>query len=477
MSMNWPECVIDRPTVRRMHEAALQILSRTGVRIEHAEILERIRGRTGFRSLGSRVCVAPEKVAAWQEAGERPAAAASRPSAGTDGYSCRIGDRSRFIVDRDGRTVRAMTRRDVIDGAKFVAALADRGVVGTTWGVPTDCRLAMQPLEQFMITAQYAPAGGRTTQDCDPLTTRFVREMNRVYGRPSGHEVYVLSPLTLGGPSVEGFWQLRDGIDSASVGSMPMMGINAPCDPLATFTLAMAECLGAAAILHELVPHVPMRISPHPEPADMTSGAMAFGTPEWELLDLMHRDVHAFYGGRFDQKRLRTTSPVPDARAVMDHTRSAVLGMFGGYRVFGGLGQLSLDEVFSPAMAVLDLEMLRQVRRVRQGAVCGEGLDLDALPSVVDEVVGEGMLFAEHETTVCNLRSQYLQPWALSWMSRSRWLAAGSPDAIAEAHAEVDRLIGQYHYDPPRDVLRDLQAIYERAKAALSARNPQPPPP
>ena len=37
-----------------------------------------------------------------------------------------------------------------------------------------------------------------------------------------------------------------------------MMGITAPCDPIAVFVIAMAECLGAAAILHELVPGVPV---------------------------------------------------------------------------------------------------------------------------------------------------------------------------------------------------------------------------
>ncbi|MHC4718549.1 MAG: hypothetical protein ACYS5V_16385, partial [Planctomycetota bacterium] len=178
-----------------MHAAAGAILERTGVRVEHAEIRRQIAGRKGFHVAEARVRIDPGRIAAFLASAGRPA----EPAPPGDEYVFGVGDYPRSIVDRDGRTVRPMTRKDVIDGAKLIAALARRGVRGTTCGVPTDCPPPMQPIEQFMIAAEFAPAGGRTHQDCDIATSKWVRELSKVYGRPHDRSVYMLSPLVMGG--------------------------------------------------------------------------------------------------------------------------------------------------------------------------------------------------------------------------------------------------------------------------------------
>jgi trimethylamine:corrinoid methyltransferase-like protein len=106
----------------------------------------------------------------------------------------------------------------------------------------------------------------------------------------------------------------------------------------------------------------------------MSSGVMVFGSPEWDILDLMHRDVHEYYGTRSDQKLIHTTASLPGPQAVSDHAGSMMLGALYGYTSFSPGGMLALDEVYSPAMLVLDSEMLAHTRRIARGAWSGEGL-------------------------------------------------------------------------------------------------------
>jgi trimethylamine:corrinoid methyltransferase-like protein len=341
-------------------------------------------------------------------------------------------------------------------------------VYGSAPGVPTDVPLALRPIEQFMIAAEHSPAGGFTSQVTDLRTAEVIREMNSVYGRRRRSSIQPISPLVFGGTELEIVWRFRNEMDFVNIGSMPLMGFTAPCDMVAVFTQAIAESIGGAAILHELVPDLPVSITPHPEPVDMRSGNIVFGTPEWTLLELMHRDVLEFYGIPRDFHLLHTTSPVPDAQAMIDRTSSATAAMLSGFRHFNAAGHLSLDEVFSPAMLLLDLEMLEHVERFARGAEPADGLDLDGLPEVIAEVVNSDRLFAEHETTLVNLRRQYHAPRLLRQRARSQWEAAGRPEALREAQAEADRLVARFEYEPPRDILKELRAIHGRAKDNLS---------
>ena len=461
-----PNRILDKATLDRMHEAALEMLAKTGMLVEHEEVKAEIAKRKGFTLAEGRVRIAPEKVEALvkefrSRAGPEPAREPdARLTLGTD-------TRASFIVEKDGRTLRPMTKQDVVDSAKLIAMLKDRGVGGSTAGIPMDVPVPLRPLEQYLIAAEFSPEGGVSNDVNDAFTAGVIREMDKVYGRGFSRSVWSLSPLVLGGPELDVLWHYRDEIEGFYCGSMPSMGMSGPCDPIGLFTVGAAECLGGAVILRELLPGRWAAIGPHPEPADMATGAMVFGTPEWEILDLMHRDVHGYYGMDWRNKMIHTTSSVPGVQAAADHGGSVMLGMLYGYTHFGPGGMLALDEVYSPAQLVIDVEILEHTERVMKGAWSGEGLDPKDLPQVVDEVIKEGGLFAGHETTAVNMRKQYYRSKALPRMNRAQWQTAGAPEEAGQAQAEADRLIASFDYRAPADILKELRAICEAAKKKL----------
>jgi trimethylamine:corrinoid methyltransferase-like protein len=461
--MQGPEFLVGRETLDRMHEAAVTMIERTGIQVEHAGVREAIAGRAGFSLADGRVRIARAKVEAY--VAEMRAQAAPVPVRDPDKpLSLGVDTRASYIVGRDGTTLRPMTRQDVVDSAKLVTMLGDRGVHGSTTGLPMDVPQALIPLEQFMISAQYSRGGGETNDVTDIPTSEAIRDMNRVYGRGFGRSVWNPSPMILGGGELDILWHFRDSVESVFVGSMPIMGVTGPCDPIGVFTLGVAECLGGAVILKELLPKAWVMIGPHPEPADMGSGVMVFGTPEWEILDVMHRDVHGYYGFRWDGKMIHTTASVPGPQAAADHAGSMMLGASYGYTSFSPGGMLALDEVYSPAQLVIDADILAHTGRIGRGAWSGEGLELDQLPGVVAEVIATGEAFITHDTTAANMRAQYHAPKVLKRRNRVQWEAAGRPDEVATAQAEADRLVAAFDYEPPAVILKELRAIYERAK-------------
>ncbi len=453
-----------------MHQAALTMLAQTGMEVKHAEVADRISKRPGFTLKDGRILISAAKIEAFIKclapAGTGDKIEVPYPIAQFD-YTCAVSDRSAFIVERDGRSIRPMKRDDVITGCKLVGVLAkQKGLRGATIGVPTDVPIPLLALEQFMITAEYSPAGGFTSQVCDIPSAEIIMEMEQVYGRPFYHDVWSPSPLQLSGSGLDIVWHFRDKVKFTRVGSMPIMGLTGPCDPIACFTLSVAECLGAGAILHELLPDLSITMIPHPEPADMQTGSIVFGSPEWELLDLMHEEVFSYYGIHW-LKSLHTTAPIPNLQSIMEHTASAMNGMLSGHTHFGSIGQLSLDEVYSPALLMLDLEILEHAHRIACGVSSGEGLELSGLADLVDRAVKEGISFVEHETTVANMRTQYHQPKLMARTSRGQWEQMGKPDIIAKAHAMADEVTAQYDYEAPKEILKELRAIYEKGKEKL----------
>ncbi|MEK7477365.1 MAG: trimethylamine methyltransferase family protein [Candidatus Coatesbacteria bacterium] len=461
-----PSRLLDRATLDRMYAAGVRMLGETGIQVEHTEMREAIAKRDGFTLHDGRIRVSAAKAEATLKALRENAAPPPKRNPDSP-LTLGVDDRASWIVDKDGTALRPMLRADVVESAKLVAMLHDRGVSGTTTGVPTDVPAPLIPLDQFMIGAEFSREGGGSSDVLDIYTAGVFRELNRACGRGFNRSIWSPSPLIFGGAELDIIWHFRNEVEFICVGSMPIMGMTGPCDPIGVFTLAAAECLGNAAIVRELLPKAGVMIWPHPEPADMGSGVMVFGTPEWDLLDLMHRDVHEYYGGRTDQKLIHTTASLPGAQAVSDHAGSMMLGAIYGLTHFSPGGMLALDEVWSPALLVIDAEILAHTRRIVQGVSTGEGLGLEELAGVVAEVVKEGGVFGDHESTVANMRSQYHRPRVNPRMNRAQWERAGRPDEIRTAQAEANRLIATFDYVAPAAQLKELRAIYEKAKAHL----------
>lgn len=460
MNAPWIMPHVNEAQLRDMHDAALRIIAQVGFSVEHEALRRELLRHAQVREHEGRLSPTSDLVEAWvAQAQARPV---SKPAPGPPVLE--VWDRPLLMVDRDGR-LRVPTQADVVWGTKLVAVLADRGVVGGGCAVPGDVPARLQPVEQFLLTARYAPAGGRTTQVTDIPTAAAVRELDRLYGRPHVRSAWLPSPMRLGGPEVDILWHFRGEVTALGVGTMPSMGLTGPCDYLAVYTLALAETIGAAALLSLVLPGVPIGIAPHPQPADMHTGGLLFGCAEWQLLDLMHRDIFAYYGQSWGRKDIITSAARPGWQAQADRAMGLMLGFANGYSLFAAGGSLAVDEIWSPAQLMLDVELVEAGAHVGRGSEAAPGLGSEALVAVVAEAVADSALFGALPSTLANLRSVYLPQKLTRRPTRAAQTGPAAQD-LREAWAEADRLVAGYDYEPPADLLREV----ERACALVRER-------
>ncbi len=178
------------------------------------------------------------------------------------------------------------------------------------------------------------------------------------------------------------------------------------------------------------------------------------------------RDVYRYFLGRPRiECCFQSNSRRCDMQAVMDKTALIMMHALGGFRDFWyGAGQLSMDEVFSPAQCVIDQELGRYATHLVQGVKYDT--DPEAAFNVISEV-GPGGNYLEHETTLGDLRA-YFESDIFPRMNVDQWRAAGEPDVWSKAAARAKSLIANYRYELAPAVKRDLDRIWAKAKGTAT---------
>jgi trimethylamine:corrinoid methyltransferase-like protein len=445
-----------------IHGQAVELAERVGLQVSDAGILQRLAGRPGFLVEGNRVHPSAARIEAYV-AGMRARHHDAPPIADAPPILYAT-DRPLYLVDDDGARIRPFTTQDVIDGAKLVAMLYDRGVRGGVVGLPADLPPAQAPFEQILIALRYGRCGGYTSHGFTAWHARYLEQIMRTQGATFDLSVWMPSPFRLEGNELEVVLAMEGRFDSLGVGSMPLMGITAPMNPLQTWIQALAETLGAAAILQELFPTVPVDIFPHPKPADLATGGYAMGTPEMHLFDALKSALLPWYGLQPPWgKSAALGAVVPGPQAMMEHTAAYVIGYLHGYRAFDMAGTLSYGDVFSPVQLLLDLEAVSWAERYARGVEWApEADDIDRWARIA---AGDG-LFADDPDEVARMREVYRLPRYFTPVTTSGWIDTPR-DPIAEAKRDVKRLIASHDVEPDWEKLRAVEAIVERAREGI----------
>jgi trimethylamine:corrinoid methyltransferase-like protein len=226
------------------------------------------------------------------------------------------------------------------------------------------------------------------------------------------------------------------------------------------YTLSLAETLGGAAILHRLFPDAWVSFYPHPEPMDPRTGVMAFGTPEWNRLELLQREVLEHLGMTAHRMDILTSACMPDAQAQADKMAALAFGVAHGYTCFN-VFPLCADEVWSHVQLVLDVEYVHRAW-VTHRRFAGAQRAEDAFDTLAT-CVQERRMVGETRDTVLHLRENYYRSPLPRVFSSSQWNDAGQPDPLVDAEAYAQELIEKADYAPPEDKLRKLMDIYRKA--------------
>jgi trimethylamine--corrinoid protein Co-methyltransferase len=235
----------------------------------------------------------------------------------------------------------------------------------------------------------------------------------------------------------------------------------------APVTLAGAMAMGIAENLVGLVVHqlaakgAPFLFAPNVSALDMKSTVVSYGCPEWSLTQAALADMRdEIYGLPIWAFAGASDSKVVDAQAGAEAMFSIVTAMLSRCNLVHDVGYLEYGNTSSLEMVTMANEMVAMARHFTGGIpVNEETLALDALQRVKD--AGPRGMFLTDDHTFDHFERALFLPKLLDRSRYDSWEAAGSHDLYNRSNAEARRILDQHQVAPKRDdkVLQEIEAI------------------
>ena len=478
-NQNLKPALISEGILNQILEYAIQTIIEVGIRTSNIKLLQLAQNR-GLKVLDKRIYADKQQVMNALEHVKLHRLPAdhmfgkyhswldnivSRPNPGN--LVIRVNDRATYYSDHRHSTFHPLSRKDVIEGTKLIHSLHPKyGVVGYSCGTPQESHELLKGIEQYMIGYRYNRLGGSTevpsNKDILPyyLDIREIAEVN--FSRSVlDVSIWSASPMILDSDELDFFFREGTSIKRVLIGSMPIMGLNGPVDPVGNLTLALAETLGGAAILHFLFPDTACYIMPHPQPMDLSTGLISFGTVEHFRLELLKTELFSFLDLPYAMvKDTLTSSQMPDQLSQSDKMLQIVSSITHGCTAFS-ICPLSCDEGWSPLQCLLDVEYIRNAWALHS-PVNGEDKAAEAFRNI-RVAVEENQLFASMDDTLINMFSNYETDVLFSRaFGYQKWQEMNRIPSIKAVEDRLKELLSGWNYMPSSSKWDDILRIYHK---------------
>jgi trimethylamine:corrinoid methyltransferase-like protein len=446
-------------------EGALRVLAELGVACTHAAAAERLQEKSPVRLGHGRLRFPRETMEVHFEKKKRDLRTSYGEAAAREDGRFRMGGQWNCLnyLDPETGRHRGATYGEAVRLARLSEALGASG--GPIPLAPGDVEPRLKTLVCEKIALLHTQGMGGWLTATDPEEIRLLADMYKAAGRRYALGLEgLITPLSFNPAVFDVYFQWCDDpcVDIGIMGSIPMAGATAPLVFPACLAIPLAEALALDYVFHVLSDGKLSCFDLRLEPFDMKAGSLAFGTPEQCLfIEAMCDFREKLFGIRPLRGTFRTNGKVLDAQTQIERTASFLWQASLGARTFGSVGQMSMDEVYSPAQAILDRETLRYGERLYRGL--GDAAfryDLDIV-DIVRQGVEEGG-FMVHETTVALFRDFYDMDRLSSASNLATWMAHGSRRLEEIAWDEAQRVADAHTYDLDDVRRRDVETLFER---------------
>ena len=431
--------VLTPDAVGRVHKASLELLSDPGVRFEHDAVCSALLKAGATPGSEAQVLRLPHQlVEECLERAPRFVVLADRRG-GTRTIPSKEGacvwSTPGVNWWRDGE-VRPITSADLADYAHLLDQLpAVDGVFGTaladvpprTADVTGLCIMADNTTKHIRVLCS-SPAGAETMCRMKPVVAdtpwfsigftahgplRWTHLALDIFARTAGHGI----PITINGE--------------------PMAGTSGPVTLAGTAAVGNAEILAGLVVNQILEPGRPCIYNLGlAHVFDMKAAVAVTGAPENHLLAGVSAELGCFYGLP-SCSWVSTEALAPDAQAALEKSIGWTTHLMSRVSLVWGVGQLESELTVSPAMAVIDQEILDYLARYCRGT----SVSNDALAVDVTREVGIAGEYLSHEHTFRHFRGELYEPGILWRGKRDDHSAGDGNDLAARAEEYTERLI------------------------------------
>lgn len=440
--------------VLRIHQAALQVLERTGVEVMASEC------RTIFAAAGARVDASLNRVYLPAAMVEHALKVANHDVVlySRDGRSdlhlrdkrvhLGTGGAAVHVLDLESGALRESHLRDLFDIGRIVDQLENihfylRPVVARD--VPNDdldlntfyaCAAATT---KHIMGGCYYP---QKVAEVFRLGALLAGSAEQFAARPffSFNLGYLVSPLRFAVETVETLTAaVRIGMPVALV-SAPQAGATGPATLAGTLVQVLAEELAGITYVQLLRPGHPLLMGSMPLVTDLRTGSMIGGCAELALMNAAAAQLAHHYRLPIYNSCGITESKLPDVQAGFEKgLTSAVTALAGAQYNHHAAGMLESLLTVAYENYVIDDDINAQVMRLVRGIeVTEETLALDTIHEVCTDGPGH---YLGHPDTIARMNSEFQYPHTAHRGSRRDWEEAGALDMRERARINARSIL------------------------------------
>ncbi|MHA2603402.1 MAG: trimethylamine methyltransferase family protein [Candidatus Thorarchaeota archaeon SMTZ1-83] len=476
--------LLGRGEIHAIHGAAMDVLERVGVVIQHDKALKTLEEAGATVDNKTRVAKIPEYLLqdTLQKSPRRHRMLARNPK-----YNFVIGDGGSVFTNAFGAhyTIDLETgerRLSTIKDLEEFTLLADyfptvdyikpnilpQDVPKTIW-------------EQEMALAMFRSAEKHLSLVAlTPVGWRDVIEMAKIYA--GGEEEFIKNPAIVDTgfnnvPPLKYTKEIIDMIlDCAKYGIPFDISTGALASASGPVTLAGTIVQGIAenhaiVVLTQLVgPGTPIMWGSCATILDQRFGTAAYGSPENGLIHAAFCQMAHYYGIPYYGAAGVIDSKVPDQQAAYENTINALLATVSGADVVhdGVYGIVEAGVTASYEMFAISNDICGAIKRIGKGMrVTPETLAVDLIELVGHEKnhlnTPEALKFTKK-----HLMEEQWQPWISNRTSRPEWEKQGSKDIAQVAREKVKEILSTHKIEPlPKGMEAAMRRIIQkRAKAS-----------
>jgi len=427
----------------KIHEAALDILFRTGCRFQ-SEKARQLLQKHGAKVEGETVFLPPKLI----ESAIKNVPSSFRWRARNDAFSTTIGDKKLKLGPNAGNIYvqdlekgrRLATLEDVSRIQKIHQSSDCTDFVGNNPCEPSDVDSDKRHLyvtyevlkhTDKPIISYFAPYKNQAEEILHMVQLAFgekdIFKHHHVVGTSlSSDSPLVFTQDTLGVMDTFASYNQPVLITTAAMG-----GISAPLNLMGIAIQQLAELIAGTTYVQLVNPGNPVVWSPSSTIAWLKEATYSTGTPEAMLPNIlvlqMARD---FYDIPTRSMGGLTDSKVVDSQAGYETMQNLMLAMLGGAEiVYEALGVLDNIMTTSYEKIIIDEELFKRISRIH----CGMDTSIIEEPSSLIQEIGSGGNFLFQSYTLHHCRDMW-RPTVSNWDSYIGWEATGSPDTMKRAN-------------------------------------------
>ncbi len=274
-----------------------------------------------------------------------------------------------------------------------------------------------------------------------------------------------LAPLVHEGHMCDAYLELIEYEQPICVFPMACAGSTGPASLYSNIALGNAEALSSLVLFQMAKPGCPIIFGDASGSTNFASGGFLEGSPEMVLQSAARGEMARFYGLPNEQAGCLADAKEHGAQAILEKMTTTLPLVMNGVDLVQGPGALETSNMMSLEQIVVDDEIARYCKRIR------DGIDMSETKNYFDDIrdVKPGGHFLVQMNTLKSCRSdEFLAPTLCDRDAYEKWDEFGRPDMYEKAKTRVEEILAAPQKHPlPDDVIGKLDEIIRRADETI----------